>query len=77
MPPLARTFETEQNTSREISFVYKNWRGETALRTVLPIKLWYGHTDWHPQHQWLLKAIDLEKNEERDFALEDIVFNNK
>lgn len=61
---------------KKLQFVYKNWRGETSVRTVLPVKIWYGKTDWHPEEQWFMKAIDVEKGEERDFALIDIKFAN-
>ncbi len=44
----------------------------TAERTIEPIKIWFGSTQWHPQEQWFLKAMDLDKNFERDFALLDI-----
>lgn len=37
-----------------------------------PIKIWYGSTRWHPDEQWLLKAIDIDKGEERDFAMTQI-----
>lgn len=59
-------------------FKYTNWQGQTAVRTVMPIKIWYGHTEYHPTDRWLLKATDLNKNAERDFAIEDIIeFNPK
>ena len=56
-----------------LKFKYKNWEGKIAVRTVQPIKLWYGKTRWHPQEGWLLKAHDLDKNEERDFSIKDII----
>lgn len=59
---------------KELQFQYKNWRGETSVRRVLPMKIWYGKTDWHPDEQWFIKAIDVEKGEERDFALTDMNF---
>ncbi len=55
-----------------LKFLYKNWKGETREREVEPIKVWFGKTEFHPEEQWFLKAKDLEKNEERDFALLDI-----
>lgn len=55
-----------------IRFTYTNWRGETAERRVLPRRLRYGATKWHPEPQWLLVAYDLDKEAERDFALKDI-----
>lgn len=56
-----------------LKFKYKNWQGETAVRNVMPIKIWFGHTDFHVEDQWLLKATDLDKNAERDFAVKDII----
>ncbi|MEZ2132739.1 MULTISPECIES: hypothetical protein [unclassified Sinorhizobium] len=55
-----------------LTFVYRNWRGEIATRTVRPIRLEYGATDWHPEPQWLLIAWDIEKDAERSFAVKDI-----
>ncbi|MGR9169637.1 WYL domain-containing protein [Rhizobium sp. KDH_Rht_773_N] len=60
---------------RELSFRYTNWRGETAHRTVVPVEIWFGKTEWHPKEQWFLKARDVEKGEIRDFAFLDIVFD--
>lgn len=57
---------------KETKIIYTNWRGETAERTITPISIWFGHTEWHKEDQWLLKAIDTEKDAERDFALKDI-----
>jgi predicted DNA-binding transcriptional regulator YafY len=57
---------------KAIKIVYKNYRGETALREVLPQRVWFGATEWHPEEQWLLEAIDLDKGAPRSFALRDI-----
>ena len=57
---------------KAIKIVYTNYRGETALREVLPQRVWFGSTDWHPEEQWLLDAIDLDKGAPRSFALRDI-----
>lgn|SRR3990167_9778836 len=59
--------------SKNIRIVYKNWRGETREREIIPQSIWFGSTKWHPDEQWLLKAIDVEKNEERDFQLVNIM----
>lgn len=50
---------------------YRNYRGETSIRTITPLKPWYGSTEWHPEPQWFLNAFDHEKDAERDFALAD------
>lgn len=51
---------------------YTNWRGETGIRTIKPIRLWFGSTEYHPTPQWLLKAFDVDKGAERDFAVNDM-----
>jgi len=56
---------------RPLEIVYKNWRGETSRRSIVPLKVWYGATEWHPEPQWLLQALDTEKGVVRDFALKD------
>lgn len=55
---------------------YTNWRGEYGRRRIIPLQVWFGATDWHPEPQWLLRAIDADRNAERDFAIKDIGLNN-
>ncbi len=56
-----------------VRILYRNWKGDVAVRRIMPIEIWFGSTEWHKQDQWLLAATDLDKNERRDFALQDIV----
>lgn len=59
--------------SEKVTFTYKNWKGEIALRTVIPQGISFGITEWHPKNkQWLLKAWDCDKKAYREFAIEDI-----
>lgn len=55
-----------------VTIVYTNWKGVRAERRIKPIQLWFGKTEYHPSEQWLLTAIDVEKGEERNFAMADI-----
>lgn len=55
-----------------VTIVYTNYRGETGERKIVPKKIWFGATEYHPEEQWLLEALDVEKNEERNFAMKDI-----
>lgn len=55
-----------------VNIVYTNYRGETGLRKIIPKRIWFGSTDWHPEEQWLLDAYDVNKNGDRSFALKDI-----
>lgn len=57
---------------RSIRFTYTNWRGITAVRTIRPISVWFGSTEWHPEPQWLMHGIDLGRDELRDFAMRDM-----
>jgi predicted DNA-binding transcriptional regulator YafY len=52
---------------------YRNYRGETSLRRVLPRGVWYGSTDWHPEPQWVMDVLDVDRDVERSFALRDIL----
>ena len=56
-----------------IKILYTNWKGETRIRTILPLSIEFKSTTWHKEEQWILNAIDVEKNEERGFALADII----
>lgn len=60
-------------TSDVIRVQYTNHRGETALRTIRPIRLWFGSTAWHREAQWLLECFDLDKLATRDYALAGMV----
>lgn len=51
---------------------YTNWKSERAKRRIIPVRVWWGHTAWHPEDQWLLHALDLKANDTRDFAVSSI-----
>ncbi|MBC8492820.1 MAG: hypothetical protein H8D43_03465 [Chloroflexi bacterium] len=55
-----------------VKILYTNYRSKTAIRTILPERIWFGETEWHPEKQWLLDAFDLDKEAPRSFALKDI-----
>lgn len=61
-------------TPRQINLTYTNWRGEKAVRLVLPKRLWFGTTEFHREPQWLLEVYDIEKQAFRDYALTDCDF---
>lgn len=59
--------------AREVKITYTNHRGEIGVRRIQPLRMWFGKNDWHHTEQWLLRAVDLEKGEDRDFALKDVL----
>jgi predicted DNA-binding transcriptional regulator YafY len=57
---------------RAVRILYTNYRGETSLRRILPERIHFAATEWHPEPQWLLDAHDVEKDATRSFAMKDI-----
>ncbi|NRB21326.1 WYL domain-containing protein [Candidatus Dependentiae bacterium] len=51
---------------RSIKIQYTNWRGETTMRTIVPIELYWGKTKWHNE------ARDIDRNDYREYAFKDI-----
>jgi len=60
------------DSKKIVNIVYTNYRGETRVRKIIPVKLWFGKTKWHPEEQWLLDAYDIVKKANRTFAMKDI-----
>jgi predicted DNA-binding transcriptional regulator YafY len=69
---LTPTVDRDVAVGKALNIVYTNYRGETSIRRIVPERIWFGATDWHPEEQWLLEAIDLDKHAARSFALKDI-----
>lgn len=57
---------------QQVTILYCNYRDVTELRHIVPKKIWFGATQWHPGEQWLLDAFDVDKQVERSFAMKDI-----
>lgn len=58
---------------KPLKFFYKNWKGEYGYRTVHDPIMWYGSTQYHKEPQWMIKGYDVDKDDIRDFAVNDIV----
>ena len=54
------------------NILYTNYKGERAWRQILPVRIWYGSTEWHPEAQWFMDAEDVLRGCTRSFALSDI-----
>lgn len=55
-----------------IKVKYTNYRGETAIRLIVPIRFFWGSNEYHTQEQWLLEVFDVERDAIRIYALKDI-----
>lgn len=51
---------------------YVNYRGERSERRIIPYNIFWGSNEWHGEEQWLLTAMDLDKDSLRTFAMKDI-----
>lgn len=61
-----------EDLQKQVKIRYEDYRGETSLRVVVPVKIWFGATEWHSEPQWLLEALDVQKRADRSFAVKDI-----
>ena len=52
---------------------YINHRREIAMRTIIPHRIQFGTSQWHPEPQWLMIAYDMDKNAWRTFAMTDVL----
>jgi predicted DNA-binding transcriptional regulator YafY len=56
-------------------FSYVNWKGEVGNRKVIPLEVVFETNEFHGSEPlWLMKALDLDKNEIRYFDLNKINF---
>lgn len=56
-----------------VDILYQNHRGEIAWRRIVPFVFYRGTSDHHREEQYLLHALDADKNESRTFAVNDIL----
>ena len=56
-----------------VTFDYTNYKDEKSHRRVQVLDIIWGATEWHPDKQFLLLGTDLDKGEDRAFAMLEIV----
>lgn len=62
----------QKGQASPIKVRYTNYRGETAVRTIVPIYFYFGSIEYHPHEQWLIEVWDMQKKALRTYALRDI-----
>ena len=73
---LSRHLHGDGDATPPLRITYRNWRGEVGERNIVPQSVWFGATEWHPEPQWMLSALDTDKGAARDFALADFGAND-
>lgn len=54
---------------RSVVIDYTNWRGERSERVIMPIRVEFTATKWHPEAQWLVEAHCGESGTVKSFAM--------
>jgi hypothetical protein len=67
---------TVNETRQTIMVHYKNWKGTIRTREIRPVRVEWGASEWHPEQQWLLIAVDMEDGKQKMFALKDCDFRH-
>ncbi len=73
--PISVDTEVSKDTVKNQVFIdYTNYRGERAWRLIdcAASTTRFGTSEYHTEPQWLMKALDVAKGEEREFAMKDI-----
>lgn len=70
---LPQCHKKEPVGAKEITFRYRNYKGEEGQRRAIPGRIYWGATEWHSEPQWLFDAWDLDKDAHRTFALNDVL----
>ncbi len=68
----SKRFGDDINT-KPLHFTYRNYKGIISDRKVIPSSIYFGSTEYHKEAQWLLSGFDLDKMENRVFAVCDII----
>ena len=62
----------DNKEKKAVKILYTNRKGETSYRNIIPKNIEFKSTQWHKDEQWILNAFDIDKREDRGFAIKDI-----
>lgn len=52
-----------------LTILFTDSTGIERERCIIPQRIWFGSTEWHPHAQWLLDAYDTDRRAVRSFEL--------
>jgi predicted DNA-binding transcriptional regulator YafY len=61
-----------EEMNEEVLIDYTNYRGERSWRKIRPNRIAFENSEFHSDTQWILHALDIDKNVFREFAIKDI-----
>lgn len=56
-----------------IEFIYKNYKGDVSKRRAVVKGVVWESNQFHSEPQWIMVAHDLDKDQERKFAIKDMM----
>lgn len=62
----------EEDGSLRVRVQYTNWVGRTQWRNIIPVSIRFGVSKFHSIPQWLLLVHDLDRGDDREYAMKDI-----
>jgi hypothetical protein len=65
----AELYKALRSATPPLRFVYTNHKGESSARTVTPLSVRFGTSEWYPEPTWLLLAYDHAREADREFAM--------
>jgi hypothetical protein len=68
-----RRINADMKAHRVSRFRYRNYKGEVAVRLVAFISIDFDSDRFHTEPQWLALGRDMEKKQDRTFAVADIL----
>lgn len=60
------------DTSKVVLIDYTNYRGERSKIRVRPERIYFGSTEFHPEPQWIMQALNVDRHMTRHYAVKDI-----
>lgn len=58
--------------TRRVKILYTNHRNETTIRDIVPLEIVFKSTEYYQEAQWLLRAYDLDRQDERHYSCQKI-----
>lgn len=65
--------EFDEMEKQSVRVLYRNYKGEVAIRNIHPLQFYWSSTEYYPREQWLVRCDDVDKRCERTFALNDVL----
>lgn len=70
--PIIKDLGVTMSGLPSFTFSYVNHSGVLMIRSVVPLRIFFGTSLYYTEPQWLMEAFDLDRNANRTFAMSKI-----